>query len=114
MAMESWPPLDKFQHLKLLVAEWHHCKSCLRKELEFLVGHLSHACKVFKVAAAPGYSLLAKAVSCAISVVNGRSYSRRSCYKPCTKRDKCFCGHSCGYQWPFLVNRFVTFLRLAK
>ena len=28
MAMETWPPLDKFQHLKLVVAEWHHCKSC--------------------------------------------------------------------------------------
>ena len=28
MAMETWPPLDKFQYLKLLVAEWHHCKSC--------------------------------------------------------------------------------------
>lgn len=48
MAMESWLPLDKLRHLKLLVAEWHLCKSCLRKELEFLVGHLSHGCKVFK------------------------------------------------------------------
>ena len=48
MAMESRLPLDKLRHLKLLVAEWHLCKSCLRKELEFLVGHLSHGCKVFK------------------------------------------------------------------
>ena len=46
--MESRLPLDKLRHLKLLVAEWHLCKICLRKELEFLVGHLSHGCKVFK------------------------------------------------------------------
>jgi len=60
------------------------------------------------VAVAPEYSLLAKAVSCTVSVVKGQSCSRRSCYKPCTKRDKCFCGYSCGYQRSFLVNGFVT------
>ena len=67
-----------------------------------------------RVAAAPGYSLLAEAESCAVSVVIGRLCSRRSRYKLCTKRDKCFCGYSCGYQRPFLVNRFVTFLRLEN
>jgi len=39
------------------------------------------------VAAAPGYSLLTKAVLCAVSVVKGQPCSRRSHYKPCTKRD---------------------------
>jgi len=43
--------------------------------------------------AASGYLLLAKAVSCAVSVVKGGSCSRRSRYKPCTKRNKCFCGY---------------------
>ena len=38
-----------------------------------------------RVAAAPGYLLLAKAVSCAVSVVKGLSCSRQRCYKPCTK-----------------------------
>ena len=66
------------------------------------------------MAASSGYTLLAKAVSCAVSVVKDRSCSRRSRYKLCTKREKCFCGYSCGYQWPFLVNRFVTFLRLEN
>ena len=50
--------------------------------------------------------LLAKAVSCAVSVVKRRSCSRRwSRYKLCKKRDNCFCRYSCGYQRPFLVNR---------
>ena len=60
-------------------------------------------------AAAPG-SLLAKAVSCTVSLVKGQSCSRRSRYKMCTKRDKCFC----GYQRSFLVNRFVTFSTFEK
>jgi len=56
-----------------------------------------------RVAAAPDYSLLAKAVSCAVSVVKGWLCSRQSRYKPCTKRNKCFCGYLCGYQRPYLV-----------
>ena len=85
-----------------------------------LVTYTNRACsfhtnKGVRVAAAPGYSLLAKqAVSCAISVVKGWSCSRWSRYKPCTKRDKCFCAYSCGYQRSFSVNWFVTFLRLEK
>ena len=47
-----------------------------------------------RVAAATGYLLLAKALLCAVSVVEGRSCSKRSRYKPCTKRGKCFCGYS--------------------
>ena len=58
-----------------------------------------------RVTAAPGYSLLAKAVSSAVSVAKATNRVRR---------DKCFCGYSCGCQWPFLVNRFVTSLRLEK
>ena len=55
--------------------------------------------------------------TCAVSVVKGRSCSRRSRYKPCIKRDKCFCGYSCGYpcgyQWLFLVNYFSTFGKMT-
>ena len=57
-----------------------------------------------RVAAALGYSLLAKAVLCAVSVVKGGLCSRPSRYKPCTKSNKCFCGYSCGYKWPFLAD----------
>ena len=48
MAMELRLPQEKLQRLKLLVAKWCQRKSCLRKELESLNGHLSHACKVVK------------------------------------------------------------------
>ena len=58
-----------------------------------------------RVAAVPGYLVLAKAVLRAVSVVKGRLCSRRNRYKQCTKSDKCFCGYSCGYQQPSLVNR---------
>ena len=47
------------------------------------------SCKKERVAAAPCYLLLAKAVSCAVSVVKGGSCSRRSCYKPCTEISVC-------------------------
>ena len=41
------------------------------------------------MAAAPGYLLLAKAVSYTVSVVKGQSCSRWSRYKSCMKRGKC-------------------------
>ena len=48
VAMELRLPHDKLQRLRLLVAEWRHRKSCLRRELESLIGHLSHASKVVR------------------------------------------------------------------
>ncbi len=36
-------PLEKVQRLQALLQEWSHKKACTRKELESLVGHLSHA-----------------------------------------------------------------------
>ena len=60
------------------------------------------------MAAASGYLLLA--VLCTISIVKSRLCSRQSCYKACTKREKCFCGYLCGYQRPFLVNHFHKLL----
>ena len=59
------------------------------------------------MAAAPGYLLLAKAVSYAVSVVKGQSCSRWSRYKPCMKRGKCLVWLPAalfGY-----INRFLTF-----
>ena len=42
LLLELRLPREKLRRLKLLVAEWRHRKSCLRKELESLVGNLSH------------------------------------------------------------------------
>ena len=67
-----------------------------------------------RVSAALGYSLLAKTVSCAVSVVIGRSCSRRSRYKPCTKRDKCFCGYSWDYQQPLFGKSICYFSTFEK
>ena len=59
------------------------------------------------MAAAPGYSLLAEAVSCTVSVVKadcvpgGASTNR-------VRREVNIIFY--GYQRPFLVNQFVTFL----
>ena len=67
-----------------------------------------------RVAAAPGYSLLAKAVLCTVSVVNSPIVFKVEPLQTVYEESKCFCGYSCRYQLPFLVNRFVTFLRLEK
>ncbi len=39
-------PAEKLSHLHSLLQEWRNRKSCHRKELETLIGHLNHACKV--------------------------------------------------------------------
>ncbi len=39
-------PTDKLAHLQHLLQDWEERRSCTRKELESLVGHLNHACKV--------------------------------------------------------------------
>ena len=45
-AMVVHLPQDKLHHLKSNVAEWRSHRSCRKEELEVLIGHLSHACKV--------------------------------------------------------------------
>ena len=50
-----------------------------------------------EVAASLGKSLFGKALSCAVSVVSPViDCSGQSCYKLCTKRDKCFYGYEQG------------------
>ena len=41
-------PEEKLQKLKLLVAGWRKRKSCLKRELQSLAGHLNHACKAVR------------------------------------------------------------------
>ena len=53
-AMEVRLPQDKLTELQSLILGWTHKNSCLKKELESLVGKLSHACKVVK----PGKTFL--------------------------------------------------------
>ena len=59
-----------------------------------------------RVAASPGDSLFAKALSCIISVVKADRVQDGAA----TSRNKCFC----GYQRAFSANRFVTFLLDCK
>ena len=46
MSMELRLPEEKLGCLQALITSWRGRKSCQRKELESLVGHLHHACKV--------------------------------------------------------------------
>ena len=41
-------PEDKLERVKTLVAEWRGRRSCRKRELESLIGHLSHVCKVVR------------------------------------------------------------------
>ena len=41
-------PAEKLQCLEALLRDWGDRKSCSRKELESLIGHLNHACKVVR------------------------------------------------------------------
>ena len=41
-------PLRKLEKLKELVALWGVRKGCRKRDLQSLVGHLSHACKVVR------------------------------------------------------------------
>ena len=56
-----------------------------------------------RVSAAPGDSLLAKALSCAVSVVKADRFKVEPLETMYDRNDKYFC----GYQRPFLVNRYV-------
>ena len=46
MSMELRLPEEKLVRLQALITSWRGRKSCQRKELESLVGHLHHACKL--------------------------------------------------------------------
>ena len=41
-------PEDKLERVKMLAAEWRGRRSCKKRELESLIGHLFHACKVVR------------------------------------------------------------------
>jgi len=54
VAMEVRLPPDKLAEVQSLMQKWSHKDSCLKRELESLVGKLAHACKVVK----PGKTFL--------------------------------------------------------
>ena len=60
-----------------------------------------------RMAVAPGDLLLAKVVSCAVSVVKVDCVQGRAATNSVQMEVSII---FCGYQRPFLVNRFVTFL----
>ena len=45
-AFELWLPAEKIQRLQFLLQSWSSKKSCMRRELESLLGHLSHAASI--------------------------------------------------------------------
>ena len=51
-------PPEKLQRLKSVLQEWGDRKACTRKELESLIGHLNHACKVVR----PGRTFLRRMI----------------------------------------------------
>jgi len=48
IAMELRLPQDKLTRLRTLIGEWRLRKACQKKDLQRLVGHLCHACKVVR------------------------------------------------------------------
>ena len=60
-----------------------------------------------RMAVALGDSLLAEVVSCAVSVVMADCVQGGPATN-CVRMEVSII--FCGYQWPFLVDRFVTFL----
>ena len=46
--MELRLPPENVQHLEEMIEEWRSRKSCRKEELESLIGHLNHACKVVR------------------------------------------------------------------
>ena len=58
VARELRLPADKLQRLSTVLASWADRKTCLRKELESLVGLLNHACKVVR----PGRTFLRRMI----------------------------------------------------
>ena len=46
VALELRVPAEQLRNTKQLISAWSQRKSCSRRELESLVGHLNHACRV--------------------------------------------------------------------
>lgn len=64
-------PDEKRQNLKSMLHQWGDRKACTRKELESLVGHLNHACKVVRA----GRSFLRRIIDLLHSRPESRSHS---------------------------------------
>ena len=47
-SMQLRLPKQKLINLRLMIAKWQRRRSCTKRELLSLIGHLSHACKVVK------------------------------------------------------------------
>ena len=58
LAGELRLPAEKLNRIRTLLVDWGDKKSCTRKDLESLIGHLSHACKVIR----PGRSFLRRMI----------------------------------------------------
>ena len=48
VAEELRLPEEKLDRLRMLLVEWRDKKVCTRRDLESLIGHLNHACKVVR------------------------------------------------------------------
>lgn len=62
-------PADKLQHTLLLVREWITKKSCRKRDLESLLGHLQHAATVVR----PGRTFVRRIIEL-ISTVESRAH----------------------------------------
>ena len=60
--MELRLPPEKLSQLRSMVKQWLHRKSCTKREILSLIGHLSHACKVIK----PGRPFLRRLIELSI------------------------------------------------
>ena len=58
VAEELRLPAEKLDHLRTLLVKWGDKKACTRRDLESLIGHLNHACKVVR----PGRSFLRRMI----------------------------------------------------
>ena len=65
-------PKEKLERLVTLLASWEDRKACTLKELELLIGHLNHACKVV----CPGRSFHIRHM-CMIDLLCGSQARRR-------------------------------------
>ena len=57
-ACELRQPQDKLDRLGNLLSQWSKKKACTTRDLQFLVGHLNHVCKVVR----PGQSFLRRII----------------------------------------------------
>ena len=84
-------PEDKLTRLKALVQVWHSKRGCSRRELELLLGHMSHAASVVR----PGRLFLRQLFSTSCSTLPSPSASQ-----PCCKSRLALVGiFSPGMEW---------------